>query len=278
MINWVNQNTELVTSESLSIGADNRAFKYGDGVFDTIKFKNESLMFLEDHYFRLMSSMRMMRMRIPMNFTLEFYEEQISKTLDANGFKNEARIRVNVYRKDGGLYTPEVNEIDFLIEAKPLIDAKVEFTEVELFKDFPVASGLFSTIKTNNRLLNVLASIFSKENGFQNCFLINEKKELVEAINANIFLIKGNEVLTPYLHSGCINGIIRKKIIALLKTSEEFQIKEVSISPFELLKVDEVFMTNSIQEFISVDKYRKKTYKKQKTLEIQRLFNQFNKI
>ena len=275
-MNWVNHNTELVSTESVSLGFDNRAFKYGDGVFDTIKFKDETLVFLEDHYFRLMSSIRMMRMRIPMNFTLEFYENQILRTLEANDLNKDARIRVNVYRKDGGLYTPDNNEIDFLIEVKELVNQSSEFVEVELFKDFPVTSGLFSTIKTNNRMLNVLASIFSKENGFQNCFLINEKKELVEGINANVFLIKGDEVLTPALETGCINGIVRKKIITLLEKSEEFQIKQTSISPFELLKVDEVFMTNSIQDIISVDKYRKKTYSKQKTFEIQRLFKKLN--
>lgn len=269
---WVNKNTELIAAKSLYLGTDNRAFKYGDGVFDTIKFKGETLLFLEDHYFRLMSSMRMMRMRIPMNFTLEFYEDQILKTLDANDLKDEARVRVHVYRKDGGLYTPENNEIDFLIEVKGLEIKSLEFVEVELFKDFPVASGLFSTIKTNNRMLNVLASIFSKENGFQNCFLINEKKELVEAINSNVFVIKGDEVLTPALESGCINGIVRKKLISLLETNEAFKIRETSISPFELLKADEVFLTNSIQDIIAVDRYRKKTYSKEKTFEIQRLF------
>ena len=273
MINWVNNNGEIVAVDSLSIGSENRAFKYGDGVFDTIKLKEATLLFLEDHYFRLMSSMRMMRMRIPMNFTLEFYEDQIRKTLEANDLNNDARIRVNVFRKDGGLYTPETNEVDFLIEVKELKNKSLELVEVELYKDFPISSGLFSTIKTNNRMLNVLASIFSKENGFQNCLLINEKKELVEGINANVFLIKGREVLTPALESGCINGIVRKKIVTLLEKSENFQMKQTSISPFELLKADEVFLTNSIQDIISVDKYRKKTYKKQKTLEIQELFH-----
>ncbi|WKK67451.1 aminotransferase class IV [Lutimonas zeaxanthinifaciens] len=273
MINWVNNNGEIVAVDSLSIGSENRAFKYGDGVFDTIKLKEATLLFLEDHYFRLMSSMRMMRMRIPMNFTLEFYEDQIRKTLEANDLNNDARIRVNVFRKDGGLYTPETNEVDFLIEVKELKNKSLGLVEVELYKDFPISSGLFSTIKTNNRMLNVLASIFSKENGFQNCLLINEKKELVEGINANVFLIKGQEVFTPALESGCINGIVRKKLITLLEKSENFQINQASISPFELLKADEVFLTNSIQDIISVDKYRKKTYKKQKTLEIQELFH-----
>ena len=122
-------------------------------------------------------------------------------------------------------------------------------------------------------MVNILGSIYAKENGYQNCILINEKKELAEALNANIFLVRGNEIITPALETGCINGIIRKKLIELLKKDQNFVVKELSISPFDLLKVDEVFLTNSINEIQSVDRYRKKKYTKGKTEEIKRIFD-----
>ena len=270
----INQNGSLKSRDDFNLSLDNRAFKYGDGIFDTLKFEDGIICFLEDHYFRLMSSMRMLRMRIPFDFTLDYYEKQIRFTLEANSLNSKARVRVNVFRKDGGLYTPLTNEINFLIETNALsTPSSNEIIEIELFKDFPLASGLLSTIKTNNRMVNILGSIFAKENDFQNCILINEKKELVEALNANIFLIRGNEILTPSLDSGCINGIVRKKLIELLKKQEKFIVKEQSISPFDLLKVDEVFLTNSIHEIQSVDRYRKKKYAKEKTIEIKILFD-----
>jgi branched-chain amino acid aminotransferase len=269
----VNQNGSLVSREDFKLSLNNRAFAYGDGIFDTLKLTNGTIHFLEDHYFRLMSSMRMLRMRIPMNFTLEYYEDQIRLTLSANNLNQQARIRVNVFRQDGGLYTPRTNEVDFLIEVNPMKEKYNGVVEIELFKDFPLASGLLSTIKTNNRLINVLGSIYAKENNYQNCILINEKKELVEALNANIFLVKGNELLTPSLDTGCINGIIRKKLIEAIEKHEVFTVKEMSISPFDLLKVDEVFLTNSIHEIQSVDRYRKKNYAKEKTEEIKKYFN-----
>ncbi|MGB5322452.1 aminotransferase class IV, partial [Lutimonas sp.] len=172
---------------------------------------------------------------------------------------------------------PLTNEINFLIEATALPTLSSDLIEIELFKDFSLASGLLSTIKTNNRMVNILGSIFAKENGYQNCILINEKKELVEALNANIFLVKGNEILTPSLDTGCINGIIRKKLIELLTKDTKFVVKELSISPFDLLKVDEVFLTNSINEIQSVDRYRKKKYAKVKTMEIKALFDDLSK-
>lgn len=273
----INQNGSLQPRNDFNLSPDNRAFKYGDGIFDTLKFEDDHICFIEDHYFRLMSSMRMLRMKIPMNFTLDYYENQIRITLEANNLYNTARIRVNVFREDGGLYAPESNKINFIIETSSLSASASGPIEIELFKDFPIASGLLSTIKTNNRLVNVLGSIFADENDYQNCILINEKKELVEALNANIFLIRGNEVLTPPLESGCINGIIRKKVIELLKKQEKFKLVELSISPFDLLKVDEVFLTNSIQEIKSVNRYRKKKYTSEKTKEIISIFESLSK-
>ncbi len=268
----VNFNGDIVDNESFTIGWQNRAFKYGDGIFDTLKYHNNHLYFIEDHYFRLMSSMRMLRMKIPLNFTLEYYEAQIKKTLSENGIQDKARVRVTVFREDGGYYAPLSNKVSFLIETGSLTKKEHFNYEIELYKDFQTASGLLATIKTNNRIINVLSSIYAEENEYQNCILLNEKKEIVEAINANIFLIKGNEVLTPSLDSGCINGIIRKKLIEALQKHEVFSVSETKISPFELLKADEVFLTNSITEIQSVDQYRKKHYSKEKSELIKVLF------
>ncbi len=268
----VNFNGNIVDNECFTIGCQNRAFKYGDGIFDTLKFQNKNLYFIEDHYFRLMSSMRMLRMKIPLNFTLEYYEAQIKKTLSENGIQDKARVRVNVFRDDGGYYAPLINKVSFLIEAGSLTKREHSKYEIELYKDFQTASGLLATIKTNNRIINVLSSIYAEENEYQNCILLNEKKEIVEAINANIFLIRGNEVLTPSLDSGCINGIIRKKLIEVLQKQGIFSVSETQISPFELLKADEVFLTNSITEIQSVDQYRKKHYSKEKSEVIKVLF------
>lgn len=268
----INFNGNLIEEDNFTLKVQNRGFKYGDAIFDTLKFNGEHLFFLEDHYFRLMSSMRMLRMKIPLMFTLEYYEEQILRAIKASNLQEGARVRVSVFRKDGGYYTPVTNEVDFLIEVNPLSKVVDKHYEIELFKDFPTGSGLLATIKTNNRMVNVLASIYAKENNYQNCILINEKKELVEAMNANVFLIKGNDILTPALDSGCINGIIRKKLISGLQNHNSFNISEIQISPFDLLKADEVFLTNSITDIQSVNQYRKKHYSKEKTIQIQEIF------
>ena len=271
----INFNGLISPKEDLKLSHKNRAFKYGDAVFDTLKYKDGHIPFLEDHYFRIMSSTRMLRMKIPMNFNLDYYKDEILKTIRANKFE-DARIRVTIFRKDGGLYTPETNNIDFLIEVNKLSLNDPTPYKIELFKDFQVQPGLLSTIKSNNRLINVLASIFASEFNFQNCILINENKNIVEAINANIFIIKGFNIYTPALEEGCINGIVRKKIIEMIEGQNVYKIHQTSISPFELLKCDEIFLTNSIVDVQSVSSFRKKEYGNKQTAELIKLFKKFS--
>jgi len=260
----VNFNGSLVAADANYINHENRGLRYGDALFEAIRVVNGHIYFLEEHYLRLMASMRILRMEIPMNFTMEFFETEILKTIAANTTKGAQRVRVTVFRKAGGLYLPTTNDISYCIEVKAL--EHVFYTiddsayEVELFKDFFVNRDMLSNLKTNNKALNVVGSIFAKENGYQNCLLLNNQKQVVEALNGNLFLVSGTKIKTPPLQDGCLDGVLRKKLIALLQQLESIEIVEESISPFELQKADELFITNSIKGIIPVTKYRKKAY------------------
>tara|TARA_R110001592_G_scaffold53193_2_gene163144 strand:- start:4695 stop:5528 length:834 start_codon:yes stop_codon:yes gene_type:complete len=256
----INFNGELLFEEDVKLSPENRGFKYGDAIFETIKVSNNRVIFWEDHYFRLMSSMRMLRMKIPMEFTLEFLEQEILKTVAVQDTAISFRVRLNVYRKDGGLYTPKTNKIDYFIDVKANTYVTKDIYTVDIFKDFYNYSGLLSTIKTNNRMVNTLASIYAKENELDNCVLINENKGVVEVTNANIFILKGNVVKTPAYTEGCIKGIIRTKVIEIIAKNEDFTIEETTISPFEIQKADEVFITNAIMGVQAVTNYKKKTF------------------
>ncbi len=256
----INFNGSILKDSAKVFSASNRAFKYGDALFETIKVTNSSIHFLEDHYFRLMASMRMLRMEIPMHFTLEFFEKEILNTTNSNNLE-EARVRFSVYRNDGGLYTPTTNSCSYLVEVSPLNVVIKELYTLDIFKDYFLYSGLLSTIKTTNKITNVLASIYAKENELDNCVLLNERKHVVETINGNIFVLKDHIIKTPPLEEGCVKGIMRKKIIEMLSKSSEYTLQEAAISPFELQKADEVFITNAIVGIQPVTNYKKTTFK-----------------
>ena len=264
----INFNGKLIVNTDLQLSNDNRAFKYGDAIFETIRVFNKKVVFFEDHYFRLMASMRMLRMKIPMEFTLEFLQEEILKTVKTLPESENYRVRLTVFRKDGGLYTPKTNEIDYLIETSELNYQEKSTYKIDLFKDFYNYSGLLSTIKTSNRMLNTLSAVFADENDLDNCVLLNERKGVAEATNGNIFIVKDSVIKTPALTEGCIKGVIRKKVIEILEKHPDYTIEEISISPFELQKADEVFITNAIVGIQSVSNYRKKTFTSEVTNKI----------
>ena len=259
----INLNGEILSSET-TLSNSNRSFLYGDGVFETLKIVNSKILFFEDHYFRLMASMRIVRMEIPNSFTMEFLEEQIINLAKATKLEASARLRFTVFRNDGGYYLPTTREISFLIQIKPLLSklyvVNEETYEVDLYKDFFVAKQLLSTLKTTNKMIHITGSIFAKENDLQNCLLLNNEKNVVEALNGNIFMKTGNQLITPPMIEGCLNGIMRKQVLRLASRIENLEIIETVISPFELQKADELFITNIISGIQPITKYRKKDF------------------
>ena len=242
----------------------NRSFLYGDGIFETLKIANNKILFWEDHYFRLMASLRIVRMDIPMSFTMEYIEEQILVLVRAMNIHESARVRFTAYRNSEGFYLPNNNSISFVIQASKLDNLKYNYSpiqfEVDLYKDFIVPKQLLSTLKTTNKITNVTASIFAKENQLDTTLLLNENKNVIEAANGNLFMVMENKLITPPISEGCLNGIMRKQIIAIAKKMDSVTVLESPISPFDLQKADELFITNCIIGIQPITKYRKKEF------------------
>ncbi|MGK0295772.1 MAG: branched-chain amino acid aminotransferase, partial [Ulvibacter sp.] len=96
----VNLNGNLMQKAETSLGHDNRGLNYGDAVFETLRVSGSKIFFWEDHYFRLMASMRILRMEIPVNFTLEFLEDEVLKIVDTFSEKNSSyNVKILVWRK-----------------------------------------------------------------------------------------------------------------------------------------------------------------------------------
>jgi branched-chain amino acid aminotransferase len=272
----LNYNGTLTETTGLEIET-NRAFLYGDAIFDTLKVLDDKVLYIEDHYFRLMSSLRIVRMEIPMYFTLEYMENQIKDLIAVQEKASSYRVRISFFRKPGGKYNPVSRETEFVITVEALTEnlysINDETYEVELYKDFYISKQLISTIKTNNRILNITASIFAAENAYNNCLMVNDDKNVIEAIQGNIFMLSGNKLVTPPVSDGCLNGVMRKQILELAKKVENLDVSEASISPFDLQKADELFITNVITGIQPITRYRKKDYKTDTAKELLKRLN-----
>ena len=263
----------LDESDQLS---NNRGFLYGDAVFETLKIVNNKILFWEDHYFRLMSSMRIIRLDIPETYTPEFLKDNIIKIHQKKSSNGNSRVRITVFRYSSGKYRPESNTSSFIISSEELKESNYILNngdyKVDLFKDFYLDNQLISSIKSNNKIINVVASIYSNENGLENCILLNKNKMVVEFINSNIFTVNQGKIYTPKLSSGCLNGVMRKNLINILRLNS-FEVFEEDISTFDLTKSDEIFGTNIIQGLFSVTNYRNKYYSNSISLKILNLLN-----
>tara|TARA_B100000902_G_scaffold13044_1_gene15867 strand:- start:612 stop:1448 length:837 start_codon:yes stop_codon:yes gene_type:complete len=243
---------------------NNRGFLFGDSVFETIKVVDNKIIYWEEHYLRLMSSMRILRIEIPGLYTPDFFEEEIQKTnLKIDSFFT-GRVRLTIFRREGGLYLPDYNDPIFVINSQKtdqkLFNVNLNSYKVDLFKDYQIQSNLISNLKTNNRVVNVIGSIYAKENDLDNCILLNDQKVVSEFLNGNIFIVKNNHVITPPISSGCLNGIMRNKIIELINKLTNLEIEEKDFSPYELISSDEIWVSNSISGIIPVTEYRRKKF------------------
>ena len=273
MINFNGKITNL--SDQL---INNRAFLYGDAVFETLIIFNDKILFWEDHYFRLMSSMRIIRLDIPDKYTPEFFKENIIKIHNSISQTRNSRIRINIYRSSDGKYKPEKNTPSFIISCESINYNTYKLNkghyEVDLYKDYYLDNQLISSIKTNNKIINVVASIYASENGFDNCILLNKDKLVSEFINSNLFIIRERKIYTPTLKSGCLNGVVRKNLFKILSSSS-FELYEQDLSTFDITQSDEIFGTNIAQGIFSITKFRKKEYDCSQTKKIITMLNNF---
>jgi len=243
-------NGHLISVYEPSISFTNRAFRYGDALFETIRMANGKIMFLSDHVTRLKLGMTVLRMNLPAEFKTENFRQLIQELLTQNNLKQNARIRFTVFRNEGGFYAPETNDISFLIEAEAIETKGYELNQkglwVDLYTDMRKQINKLSNIKSTNALFYVMAGLAKQSMNLDECLLINENSTVCESISSNIFVVKNGTLFTPPLNDGCVAGIMRKHI---LNIAHEHKILyfENHITMNTLMNGDELFLTNSIK-------------------------------
>lgn len=261
----VNYNGETHKENSLLFNHQNRVFTYGDALVERLRVVHGKLVFWEDHYFRLMASMRILRMQIPLEFTMEFLEQEIHKIVPEDDSKDAYEIYLHVFRNATAGESPVKAQVSFLIYGNrletPFFKHSQDNFTVEIFKDFYVNPGLFSSLHRLDQTLEIVAGIFAEDNGYHDCFLVNSNKYVVGTTKGNLFLVANKQIKSPPLVDGAKNGILRKKVIEIFQKWEDFEIEESSISPFELQKADELFIVDELAGVQSISNYRKKEYK-----------------
>jgi branched-chain amino acid aminotransferase len=115
---------------------------------------------------------------------------------------------------------------------------------------------------------------YAEENGFEDVLLLNEQKNIVESLVGTLYLLQGNQILTPGLESGCQDFTYRSAFNKWLNKKQTiYSLIENDVNPFELQKSEEVMILSLEKGFQCVSNYRKTTYPQRKTEDI---FNAFS--
>lgn len=241
---------------------NNRGFLYGDRISESFLIISGEIKFWEAHYFRLMASMRILRMNIPMSFTMEFMEEEIKRTL-GTGLPS-AMGKMLIWRDCGDVKAIENTEVNYLIEIKPWepyasLSEKLEFT---VYKDFKVSSGLLSSIEGQADMVYQLGGIFARENGCQGALILNSNNSVIGSTMGTVFMLHDNILSTPPISDGARNTVFRKELIKIVNSFDSIEVEEKSLTVFDISKADEVIILSLYLEILGLDQFRKSKYQK----------------
>lgn len=231
------------------VGAGNRGLRYGDGLFETIKMLDGNLVLKDGHFARLWKGMAVLGFEIPKHFTPEKLVTEIAALAKKNGHEKRGRIRLQVFRGDGGLYDVTNHSPNYIIETAELAESNGELNSnglvLGIYKEVKKSCDMVSSLKHNNYLPYVMAALQAKKEKWNDAIILNSQDNICDSTIANVFIIKNEEVFTPLLSQGCVAGVMREHCIQVLKTTA-WKIKETTVTVDDILKAEEVFLTNSI--------------------------------
>lgn len=263
MQTYINLNGAIIPGDQPVVTAQNRSFRYGDALFESIRITNSKPQFLKEHLQRLFTGMKILKMDMHPSFGETFFEESILELAKQNSIISDGRVRITVYRNNGGYYTPEDNSTSYLIEVLPLAETGYVLNPkgytIDLFNDFKKQQNALSSIKSANSIIYVLAGIYKNQQKLDDCIILNDKSHIIESISSNIFAVKNGVLYTPPVIDGCVDGVMRKKIIEISQANR-IAVYEISIMQSVLLGADELFFTNAIRGISWVVAYKQKRY------------------
>ena len=242
-------NGKLTRSDQLLISPDNRSFRYGDGFFETIKVCKGKIVLANYHMERLFSSLDLLQFVPPVYFTPDYITEQVVLLASKNGQEKLARIRITIFRGEGGLYDTQNHFPNHIIQSWELNPANNQLNEnglvLDFFTDARKVCDRYSAVKSNNYLSYAMAALWAKQQKLNYAILLNPYDRVADATIANVFMVKDGIVKTPPLTEGPVNGVMRKHILSSLRKMD-IPFEETPVTTEDLSEASEIFLTNAI--------------------------------
>jgi len=260
---WLNLNGNLIEEKTPVIRADNRAFRYGDGLFETMKVVIGAIRLKDLHFNRLFSGMETLEIILPGFVSADLFEEQIMKTLRKNHISGPARVRLTVFRGDGGLYDFNNTTAGYVIQVWPLSSSSMAMNEngirLGIYEQGRKAADALANIKSNNYLLYAMGAVHAKKYQLNDCIILNTENRVCDSTIANVFWVKGGTIFTPPLSEGCVAGVMRNYLLSQLP-AHGYTVSEKEVFANELMDADEIFLTNAVSGLRWVGEFKGKKF------------------
>jgi branched-chain amino acid aminotransferase len=244
---FINFNGEILPSDTKLVSIHNRAFRYGDGLFESMRLMKGQLKFADLHADRLQRGMKALKIDGYSQMDTWFLKEKCEDIARRNRAKH-GRLRLTVYRDAEGLYLPTTNKMGWCLEVQPIEEPRYFLNTkgliMDIFDELKKPTDYLSNVKTCNSLVYVMAGLFKSQNKLDDVFLLNQNGFLCEAGSSNVFVWYQNHLYTPALSEGCVEGVMRQVVINLAKQLN-IPVMEAQIKPDILYEADEVFLTNA---------------------------------
>ena len=262
-LNFINNNGELVTADQNILKCNNRSFLYGDGLFETMHACGNVVHHVERHYNRLVRSSSVLSLNLPENFNTEMIRRESERMLKRNKYFKGARIRLSVFRNEGGFYSPMNNSVSWVIQGSKLNSEEYLLNKtgfsIDLYEGLYKSVNALSELKSVNSLLYVLAGIYKDKNNLDDIFILNEDKRIVEALSSNVFIFNNDILYTPHDGEGPVRGIMRDVVIELA-TELGLRVVQSEVTEQLIMNADELFLTNAVKGIQWVGRYKTKRF------------------
>ncbi|MDP2413900.1 aminotransferase class IV [Daejeonella sp.] len=262
-VEYINFNGSILPADQLIFKANNRGFRYGDGLFESMRYIKGKLKFPEMHIDRIQKGMKLLRFDNCSLIDTWFIREKVEELVRRNRTGADARIRLTVFRDSEGLYSPVSNKFGYVLEIQKLDESQYVLNKkgliIDVYDEIPKPLNALSNLKTCNAMIYVLAGIYKNQNALDEVLILNHHGFLCESMSSNVFVVYDRKLYTPALNEGCIAGVMRQVVMRLAKEND-IELVEAQINPDILNEADEVFLTNAGKGIQWVMGYNSKRY------------------
>jgi branched-subunit amino acid aminotransferase/4-amino-4-deoxychorismate lyase len=261
---FISYNHQIVAKDAPLFTIANRSFCYGDGFFESIRITGAEMPFIKNHFERIKETAAVLEISLPHDLTIESIQQTVKLLSEKNGIGSEGKVRINFFRNDGGLYAPESSNCSVIIDVLPFnaeqgYELNSKGLKVDLYQKIKKPCNVLSSIKSCNSLLYVLAGKYKRDNELEESVILNDKHNVCEFTSSNLFIVINGVLYTPAISEGCINGVMRKVIIDLAAKARIY-VYETELKPNDLIRADEIFLTNAVLGVQWIGAYKSKRY------------------